>query len=516
LFFRNVFIVVTSYYTKRSIIQKMGKKRAQASMEFLMTYGWVIMITLIAIGALSYFGILNPDKFIPKRCALEPGLGCIDFKVNENSVTVIIRSGKGEDITINDIKVRDCTGTASGTLNNGEEKTYTISGCTNAIKNKFISDINITYTGETELTRKTRGNLVGKVQPGTTDTSSQTDETIVISDTSIDLTSETGLGTSITALDTNSIYVSYHANNVEDLKLAKSSNQGVSWTYSTIDSTGNVGEYNSIDAIDSNTLFVSYAGNGLKFAKSIDAGNNWDIKTVDGVTSIYTSIQAIDANTIFISYSDLDNKDLKFAKSVDGGDTWEMVIVDSTVNPRTTSLHALYSNTIFISYFDSTNNDLKFAKSVDGGDSWSTSKVDSLGIVGLYNSLHAVDANTIYISYRDHTGKDLKFAKSIDGGDTWATSIADGDGNVGEFTSIYALDTNIIYISYYDTFFSDNVLKFAKSIDGGDSWSIITADSEIGTGPYSSLYAVDHNNIYISYHGTLNKNLKFVRLGSIS
>ncbi len=31
-------------------------------MEFLMTYGWAILIVLIAIGALTYFGVFDPDK----------------------------------------------------------------------------------------------------------------------------------------------------------------------------------------------------------------------------------------------------------------------------------------------------------------------------------------------------------------------------------------------------------------------------------------------------------------------
>ena len=73
--------------------------KSQAGLEFLMTYGWAIMVALIAIGALSYFGILSPDEFVPRRCALEPGIGCMDFKVNENSVSLVLMNG-GEEIWI--------------------------------------------------------------------------------------------------------------------------------------------------------------------------------------------------------------------------------------------------------------------------------------------------------------------------------------------------------------------------------------------------------------------------------
>jgi len=43
-------------------------KRAQAAMEFLMTYGWAILVVLAAIGALAYFGVLSPGNLLPHKC----------------------------------------------------------------------------------------------------------------------------------------------------------------------------------------------------------------------------------------------------------------------------------------------------------------------------------------------------------------------------------------------------------------------------------------------------------------
>ena len=140
--------------------------KAQAALEFLMTYGWAIMVVLIAIGALSYFGVLTPDKFVPRRCSLEPGIGCMDFKIQEGSVTLVLRNGKGEDITISKIAVSGCSSTNPGSLRNGEKKTFTISGCSNVVNKKFIGDLNITYIGETGLTHKNKGSIVDKVESG--------------------------------------------------------------------------------------------------------------------------------------------------------------------------------------------------------------------------------------------------------------------------------------------------------------------------------------------------------------
>ncbi len=42
----------------------MKNKKAELDIiEFLLTYGWAILIVLIAIGALAYFGVLSPEDF---------------------------------------------------------------------------------------------------------------------------------------------------------------------------------------------------------------------------------------------------------------------------------------------------------------------------------------------------------------------------------------------------------------------------------------------------------------------
>ena len=47
-------------------------RKGQAALEFLMTYGWAILVVLAAIAALAYFGVLSPDRFLPEN--LEHGL----------------------------------------------------------------------------------------------------------------------------------------------------------------------------------------------------------------------------------------------------------------------------------------------------------------------------------------------------------------------------------------------------------------------------------------------------------
>jgi len=82
------------------------RKRGQAAMEFLMTYGWALLVVLVAIGALSFFGVLDPGKFLPDSCTLGPGLACDDFKVEKlpdpdtGTISLSVINGLGKDLDL--------------------------------------------------------------------------------------------------------------------------------------------------------------------------------------------------------------------------------------------------------------------------------------------------------------------------------------------------------------------------------------------------------------------------------
>src|SRR3989338_1883229 len=126
-------------------MKKRGVLKAQASLEFIMTYGWAIMIVLVSIGSLSYFDVLNPDEFLPSMCMLEFGVVCVDFLVQEDAVTLVLFNGRKENLQIENINVTGCTGTASGDIKRKEQKNFIIGGCSNTAR-KFDGQVNVTYT----------------------------------------------------------------------------------------------------------------------------------------------------------------------------------------------------------------------------------------------------------------------------------------------------------------------------------------------------------------------------------
>ncbi|MFH1849193.1 MAG: hypothetical protein ABH879_03310 [archaeon] len=79
----------------------MISKRSQAAMEFLMTYGWAILVVLVVIGALAYFGVLNPQQFLPRKCQFAQGLVCMDHQLKSGGQSqVILNNGLGSDIMV--------------------------------------------------------------------------------------------------------------------------------------------------------------------------------------------------------------------------------------------------------------------------------------------------------------------------------------------------------------------------------------------------------------------------------
>lgn len=81
----------------------MKNKKAQAAMEFLMTYGWAVLVVLLAIGALAYFGVLSPQNLLPEQTIFQAPLPNLDNGVvsaSENSVEVAFKNNKGVAITL--------------------------------------------------------------------------------------------------------------------------------------------------------------------------------------------------------------------------------------------------------------------------------------------------------------------------------------------------------------------------------------------------------------------------------
>ena len=105
------------FYKKRS-----NSEKGQASMEFLMVYGWAILAAVVAIGVLAYYGVFTPGKSLPSLCFVEAPLGCSEFEVAVDGVRLFLINGAGTAINVNSVSlpgIPTCTPAISGdTFNN--------------------------------------------------------------------------------------------------------------------------------------------------------------------------------------------------------------------------------------------------------------------------------------------------------------------------------------------------------------------------------------------------------------
>ena len=88
-------------------------KKAQAAIEFLMTYGWAILIVIVGLGTLVYAGVFDFNLFLADSCSFSLNLNCEQFKVEsgiDGSITLKIRNNIGNSATIMNMELfdRDC------------------------------------------------------------------------------------------------------------------------------------------------------------------------------------------------------------------------------------------------------------------------------------------------------------------------------------------------------------------------------------------------------------------------
>lgn len=145
--------------------------KAQAALEFIMAYGWAILVVLIGVAALGYSGVLSPDKFLPSKCVLPSGIACLDYKVESYRVILVLQNALGETITIDNVTVsaneQQCSDNQRISLYNNEKAIITITGCSNGAEGqKFNGFVTVLYTVEDKLAHGVLGTIRAKVVEG--------------------------------------------------------------------------------------------------------------------------------------------------------------------------------------------------------------------------------------------------------------------------------------------------------------------------------------------------------------
>lgn len=70
--------------------------KGQAALEFMITYGWAILMIMVSIAALSYFGFSNPQKILPDKCIFGNGMICQDSRITSTTISMSVVNGLGK------------------------------------------------------------------------------------------------------------------------------------------------------------------------------------------------------------------------------------------------------------------------------------------------------------------------------------------------------------------------------------------------------------------------------------
>lgn len=161
-------------------------KRGQGAMEYLMTYGWAILVVMIVGVVLWQLGIFGPGpggantaSGFTKIKPMEPSI-VYSAAADTLNFTVVCAAGTG--ISITNVNLTDgdhgCTGTitvdgttmpapAGVTKDAGETAVISIASCTKDEKDPFNANIRFTYTqsvGGTVVTHTDTGIIRGTVE----------------------------------------------------------------------------------------------------------------------------------------------------------------------------------------------------------------------------------------------------------------------------------------------------------------------------------------------------------------
>ena len=161
-----------------------------------MTYGWAILVVLVVIGALAYFGVLSPSTLLPEKCTFPVSLSCTDHQVSRTQITLILQNGAGRDISVSRISAASealgglattanlgcgCADIVTRTLRNGASATFVLltpdagATCTagganfctfrdtGRDKNRYNITLNYNWLDSPTITHQLSGELLGRL-----------------------------------------------------------------------------------------------------------------------------------------------------------------------------------------------------------------------------------------------------------------------------------------------------------------------------------------------------------------
>jgi hypothetical protein len=115
-------------------------KKAQSAMEYLMTYGWAILIMAVVLGALFYLGVFNSGNATGSSCLASAGYLCQNPLLSTNGMLSL---QFGQDVGQNIYNVELACASLAGTIGPSNTIVFSTIYSNNGVANPETDTANV-------------------------------------------------------------------------------------------------------------------------------------------------------------------------------------------------------------------------------------------------------------------------------------------------------------------------------------------------------------------------------------
>jgi len=87
-------------------------RKGQTALEYLITYGWAILVILVVLAVLWYYGIFNPSRWAGEQVGSFTAFNVMDHKFTSTELQLRLANKLGQNIRITAVGVKKSGDTA--------------------------------------------------------------------------------------------------------------------------------------------------------------------------------------------------------------------------------------------------------------------------------------------------------------------------------------------------------------------------------------------------------------------
>jgi len=141
------------------------RRRGQAAMEFLMTYGWAILAAIIVIGVLALY--FRPGSLMSDSAIVSAPFYAVSSAVTTNGIDIELKNNGGVNVDVERIDISGCDSySVPYSMSAGGTNVFSVL-CTLDEGDRFNGEVTVSYKrGGSSLTLTSKGTISGRVRAG--------------------------------------------------------------------------------------------------------------------------------------------------------------------------------------------------------------------------------------------------------------------------------------------------------------------------------------------------------------